>query len=248
MPTLKEWLASLRSAKKPQGPVVLLDRTAKVQRLYTKRALLYHLFWVKLLGWEKALGKFFQEHDYDCPRPGLKILDAGCGTGAATRALYKIACGRNFSDTITFHAFDLTPAMLGLFKKWSMDNGIEGNISLRRANVLNLDRLPPDWNEYDLIVVSGMLEHLPENEMITALNNLKRLLKNDGVLLAFITAAGLFTDCFSWHLKRRWWTNIYSADQLHRIFFDAGFNDYKFAKVQGAWGLMTAVKAKNSSA
>ena len=40
---------------------------------------------IRLLGYRQGLTRFFAQADF--LRPGLPVLDAGCGTGAATLAL-----------------------------------------------------------------------------------------------------------------------------------------------------------------
>jgi SAM-dependent methyltransferase len=64
--------------------------TDKVKTLYTKKARFYQWLFIDILGWGKELEVFFRNSDY--VSPNLKILDAGCGTGIATKILYSIAC------------------------------------------------------------------------------------------------------------------------------------------------------------
>ena len=60
-----------------------------VRRLYTDRGALYQRLFVDFLGWGRELETFFRKAHY--LRPGLKILDAGCGTGIITQVLYRLA-------------------------------------------------------------------------------------------------------------------------------------------------------------
>ena len=140
----------------------------KIQKLYTKRAALYHLFFVDFLRGGRRIMDFLRERGY--LQSHFRILDAGCGTGNATRALYTISRENGYEDVI-FHAFDLTQAMLDLFQQWIKKVGAN-NVTLKQADVLNLDQLPSDWNEYDLIVSSAMLEHLPKDRIRQALSGL----------------------------------------------------------------------------
>ena len=163
----------------------------KVQELYTKRALSYESLYVKRLGWGKELNAFFTNSNY--LQPSLKILDAGCGTGVITRTLNKVAYEKG-CENIVFHAFDLTPGMLDIFQKQiSEEKGIY-NVELQQADVLKLDCLPENWDEYDLIISSALLEYIPNEQVSKALGNLKRLLKDGGKMLIFITRKNFVTN------------------------------------------------------
>lgn len=200
----------------------------EVQKLYTKRAYLYHRLFVDFFRWGKKLERFFQKSDY--LRPNLKILDAGCGTGIVTRVLYDIAREKGY-EGITFHGFDITPAMLDIFREWIAKKRAKG-ISLEQADVLNLKNLPPNWKEYDLIVSSGMLEYLPKDKMRQALNNLRQLLKKDGRLLVFITRRNVATKL----LVELWWkANIYDEKEIKQIFQEIGFSELKYTSFAEKW-------------
>src|SRR5512133_1803670 len=130
----------------------------RVQDFYTQKARFYQRFFVGFLHWESVLETFFTANNE--LQAGMKILDAGCGSGPVTQVLYCLAQAQGLADMI-FHGFDLTPAMLDLFRQWIEDEGA-ANIQVRQANVLALEsQLPPDWKGYDLIVSSAMLEYIP---------------------------------------------------------------------------------------
>jgi 2-polyprenyl-3-methyl-5-hydroxy-6-metoxy-1,4-benzoquinol methylase len=93
-------------------------------------------------------------------RPGLRVLDAGCGYGVASFAFLE-ALKRNQLDYKRIDAFDLTPAMLSRFQKTLYARNITG-VQLRQADVVALETLPSSWTNYDLILSTSMLEHLPK--------------------------------------------------------------------------------------
>jgi len=208
--------------------------------LYTKRAGLYKLFFIDLLQWEKVLEKFFIEND--TLQPGMKILDAGCGTGPVTRVLYGLARERGFEE-ITFHGFDLTPAMLDLFQDWVKKEGAEG-VQLLQANVLEIEnQLPKDWNGYDLIISSAMLEYIPKDQISLALTNLRQLLKQDGHLLVFVTKR---TWIARWTGAKLWGTNLFDPNEVKTDLRQAGFTTIQFKKLQASWDtFMLAAEAKS---
>jgi len=212
----------------------------RVERLYTKRAGLYKLFFIDLLQWEKVLEKFFIEND--TLQPGMKILDAGCGTGPVTRVLYGLARERGFEE-ITFHGFDLTPAMLDLFQDWVKKEGAEG-VQLLQANVLEIEnQLPKDWNGYDLIISSAMLEYIPKDQISLALTNLRQLLKQDGHLLVFVTKR---TWIARWTGAKLWGTNLFDPNEVKTDLRQAGFTTIQFKKLQASWDtFMLAAEAKS---
>lgn len=167
----------------------------------------------------------------------FKILDAGCGTGNATRALHTIAREKRYAN-VTFYAFDLTQAMLDLFRQW-IRKVQAGNITLKQADVADLKQLPPDWNGYDLIIASAMLEYVPRDTVRQALRDLKRLLNHDGRLAVFITKRNIVTRLC---IERWWKTNTYSQKELQEIFLDAGLGEFKIVKFW--WNAMFAIEAK----
>src|SRR5215471_2865352 len=104
-------------------------------------------------------------------RPGLRVLDAGCGFGLVTFALLNVLRQNTF-DYRGIDAFDLTPAMLVRFQETLKERAIT-RVQLRQADVLALDALPTTWADYDLILSASMLEYLPKQELSRALHGLR---------------------------------------------------------------------------
>jgi len=203
--------------------------TRSTQTLYTQKAKLYQFFFIGFLQWGKALETFFQENPY--LHPEMKILDAGCGTGIVTRVLYGITRRKGFAE-ITFHGFDLTPAMLDLFRQWMHKEGVQ-DIQLQQANVLDLEnQLPKDWKGYDLIVSSTMLEYIPEEKLSQALSSLRRLLNWDGHLLVFATKETRITR---WTAAKWWRTNLFDREQLEVELRQAGFTTIQKKTLPDSW-------------
>ena len=72
-------------------------------------------------------------------RSGLRVLDAGCGTGVVTLA-FRDALARHGLTPGVLHAFDLTPAMLERFRATLRARAIDG-VETMQADVLALDAL-----------------------------------------------------------------------------------------------------------
>lgn len=154
---------------------------------------------------------------------GLRVLDAGCGSGVVTLALRDASLRRGLIPG-TLHGFDLTPAMLDLFRNTLREREIEG-IELEQADVLELNRLPAAWSDYDLIVSASMFEYLPRQHLSAALGGLRSLLKEGGHLVLFITRRNWLTR----PLVGRWWqANLYKKRELVQVCSDAGFTSVEF--------------------
>jgi cyclopropane fatty-acyl-phospholipid synthase-like methyltransferase len=156
-------------------------------------------------------------------RSGLRVLDAGCGTGVLTLGFRDAVLARGLSLG-TLHGFDLTPAMLARFRQELQNLGI-GDVELAQADVLQLDVLPVTWRDYDLIISAAMLEYISPDRLVVALRGLRALLATDGRFILFITRRNYLTR---WLIGRWWQGNIYGAPELEQAFKQAGFSNVRF--------------------
>lgn len=195
-------------------------RTAPARQLYSSRPGLYEAM-IGLLRYPQGLARYFAQADF--LRPGLKVLDAGCGTGAATLALHKALTARQLLPA-RFHAFDLTPLMLSRFAR-HLDQHPVADIALEVADALDLGTLPAGWRDYDLIISSAMLEYLPKADLAEALEGLRLRLRPDGTLVVFITRQSPYMVPF---IGRWWHANLYTKKELRQAFEEAGFGQLDF--------------------
>jgi hypothetical protein len=121
--------------------------------------------------------------------------------------------------------------MLDIFRQWLLEQGAV-NIELAQADVLKLEALPSHWRDYDLIVVSTMLEYLPKQEVRQALVNLRLVLRHNGILLIFLTKRNLMTR---WLAVALWKTNVYSEREIQALLRDAGFQQVAFKRLSPGW-------------
>lgn len=214
-------------------------QTSEPEEFFGKKASLYERVFIKYLRWGDKIENFFRKSNY--LRSNMKILDAGCGTGIVTKTLFKLANEKSFKD-IQYYAFDLTENMLNIFKRWVTKNG-QGKIELALADVLTTKTLPRHWMNFDLIVVSAMLEYLPKEKVKDALINLKQLLRKDGLIIVFVTKRNFLTYWFA----GKWWKGtLYKKSEIQSIFQDVGFSEFRFKKFTFGWsGFILAIEAKN---
>ncbi len=198
------------------------------EQLFNNRAAQYQKVFIEFLNWGKQLDKFFKKTNY--LQPNIKVLDAGCGTGAVTETLRRMAKEKGYTG-IQFFGFDLSENMLNIFQQW-IDKTAADNISLAKADVLDPNSLPAAWNSFDLIITSTMFEYLPRDKVKTALSKLKDRLKTDGTIVVIITKRNLLT---AWFAGKWWKGNLYKKNEIKQAFVDAGFEKVEFRKFTFAW-------------
>lgn len=196
-----------------------MTNTRDIVRLFTAKHRLYDRF-IGSVGYEQGLRAYLEQSSL--LGSGLRVLDAGCGTGALTLALHEALRRKGF-ETKSLDAFDLTPAMLGLFHAKCQSRGIQ--VRTTQANVLELEQMPSDWTNYDLVVSASMLEYVPRERLAEALAGLRRKLAGNGRLLLFITKRNWLTR----PLVGLWWrSNLYDRQELSTAFREAGFPRIEF--------------------
>jgi ubiquinone/menaquinone biosynthesis C-methylase UbiE len=188
--------------------------------MFTRRSGSYDRF-IGLVRYPQALRAYFRRSPL--LRPGLRVLDAGCGTGALTLAVRDAIVSRGLTP-VAMQAFDLTPAMLERLRAKLAAAGVTG-IELARADVLRLDGLPDGWKNYDLVVTASMLEYVPRDRFVDALAGLRKLVRPGGRFVLFVTKR-------NWLMRPligKWWdSNLYTAAELTDALGRAGFQDVTF--------------------
>jgi cyclopropane fatty-acyl-phospholipid synthase-like methyltransferase len=211
-----------------------LTLTPDARALFTERTDVYARF-IRAMRYPEGLRAFWRASPL--LRPGLRLLEAGCGTGALTFGVWDAAARRGI-DLGGFDAFDLTPAMLDRLRV-SLQRRNVTSIRLAEANVLHLDALPADWRDYNLIVSASMLEYVPRERFAGALRGLRERLRDGGRFVLFITRRNPLTRV----IIGRWWqSNLYTASELEQAFRAAGFSRVRFpgfpltARSLSVWG------------
>ena len=185
-----------------------------VSDLYTRRARAY-VPYVQAFGHRQGLRAVLEASSW--LKTGMRILDAGCGTGLSTLALLE-AFGHRGLVAERIDAFDLTPAMLESCRTILANRGTK--IECLQADVLRLDeQLPPSWRDYDLIVSASMLEHVHRPMLPAALANLGRRLATGGRLFAVVTRRSFYPTRWIWRCHG------YSTEQLAIVLGAAGLEE-----------------------
>ncbi len=139
------------------------------------------------------------------PKNKLKILDAGCGTGASIEFL------KEFGDV---QGIDISPKAIAFCQKKGLKNVSIGDIR----------DLPFGKNEFDLVIGLDVLEHVNENKK--AVSEFNRILKRNGFLLLTVPAFDfLWTgrDEYMMHKKR------FSRPELQKLLEKSGFKVIKIS-------------------
>jgi ubiquinone/menaquinone biosynthesis C-methylase UbiE len=115
--------------------------------------------------------------------PGKRVLDVGCGTGAQTLPAAEVAGPGNVSG------IDPSPEMLERAREKAERSGLE--IDFRAAA---MEKLPYPDGEFDVVLSSFMLHHLPEDVIRAGVAEVRRVLKPGGrFLIADMVSGRSFT-------------------------------------------------------
>lgn len=160
------------------------------------------------------------------PQDGDKILDVGCGDG------YYLYLLSNLGLKLRLVGTDFDPRALESARK-----NLKGKrILLIKANLMK--RLPFANNSFDKVVMSEVVEHLPDDAK--GLKEVYRILKLGGVLCLSVPNANypFLWDPVNWvsehlfgtHIKSGFWAGIwsqhlrlYKPEEIEKVIEGAGF-------------------------
>lgn len=178
------------------------------------------------------------EIEYHCgPLRGKRILDFGCGTGASTAALARLA------DSVA--AFDIQPESIDIARHRLRELGLEGKVEFFCAD--EVSQAANKMGTFDLITMFGVIEHLPmslSGLRKEVLHSVAGLLNTGGCLFIGDTPNRLWPH--DSHTTRLWW--IPWSRPGSRWAYDRAMAKGRYARTdaysqgplgleeQGAWG------------
>jgi ubiquinone/menaquinone biosynthesis C-methylase UbiE len=141
--------------------------------LVLHKAVFYDLFiWLVTLGREKAFREGMLHFAH--LRPGESVLDVGCGTGTLA-----IAAKRQVGTTGTVYGVDASPEMIARAEKKARKDGVK--VVFKRAFA---QELPFPDAQFDVVLTTVMLHHLPRTARQELAVEMRRILKPGGRVLA----------------------------------------------------------------
>lgn len=130
------------------------------------------LVWLATLGREQT----FREKVLRLARlqPGESVLDVGCGTGTLA-----IAAKRRVGPTGTVYGIDASPKMIARAGKKARRSSVEVFFKNEVA-----EALPFPGSQFDAVLTTVMLHHLPPEARRRCAHEMRRVLKPGGRVLA----------------------------------------------------------------
>ncbi len=101
------------------------------------------------------------------------------------------------------------------------------NVQLQEADVLDLESLPSEGTNYNLVVSASMLEYVPRGELAASLKQLRTRLAPRGALPLFIAPKNWMPKL----LIEKWWkANRYTREEFRNALAPADFQATVFIK------------------
>lgn len=149
-----------------------------------------------------------------------KILDFGCGFGQLIRELQSLGYCH-------VEGADIEPASIAHCKA----NGWTVHDLTKESNFFLLNR-----ETYDLVITSHVLEHISKPDVISTLEDLRKLLSPIGYLVVAVPNAQAFTGPY-WAYEDFTHHTVYTSGSLHYILRAAGFRFIRFVDIDCTAGL-----------
>ncbi len=185
-------------------------------------ASLYDLFtWLVSLGREPAI----REMTLNLAGivPGDNVLDVGCGTGTLT-----IVAKARVGPAGAVHGIDAAPEMIEVARRKAAQTGVDVDFQVGL-----IEDIPFPADEFDLVLSSLMLHHLPEDLKHRGFVEIRRVLKPSGRFLGVdleMSADHLFAGLATLFSSQRMVQS--SLQSLTPMMEEAGFTAVESGRTQ----------------
>lgn len=192
-----------------------MSQSSKTQSFYDRIADVHNLA-MKVNGYRDSVAKYLRTLPLEIDEKSL-VLDAGCGTGLITLALYKAGYHprRTFSLDLSFNSLKIAA------EQFEKDRDMRGTeIAPVQGNVL---ALPFADAQFDHVMTCGVLEYVP---LEAGIKEMARVLKPGGTLIVIPVRPSLVGSV----LEILYDFKIHPVEQIKEIaakYFDLVGN-YKF--------------------
>lgn len=149
-----------------------MSQASKTQSFYDRIADVHNLA-MKINGYRDSVAKYLRSLDLKLDSDSL-VLDAGCGTGLVTLALYKAGYRPKKTVALDLSFNSLTVAQ----EQFEKDKKVhDKDVDPVQGNLLSL---PFPDGKFDAVLTCGALEYVP---LDAGLAEMARVLKKDGILI-----------------------------------------------------------------
>jgi ubiquinone/menaquinone biosynthesis C-methylase UbiE len=175
--------------------------------------------WLAMFGRERS----FREKTLQLARlkPGESVLDVGCGTGTLA-----IAAKRHVGSSGAVHGIDASPEMIARAETKARKTGVK--VAFKNAAA---QALPFPGAQFDAVLTTMMLHHLPRKARQQCTGEMRRVLKPGGRVLAVDFGSSAFKGKgFLAHFHRHGHVNL---RDIIAVLSEAGLNSVE----SGALGI-----------
>lgn len=173
--------------------------------------------WLAMFGRERS----FREKTLQLARlkPGETVLDVGCGTGTLA-----IAAKRHVGSSGAVHGIDASPEMIARAEKKARKTGVK--VAFKNAAA---QALPFPGAQFDAVLTTMMLHHLPRKARQQCAGEMRRVLKPGGRVLAVdFGSSALERKGFLAHFHRHGHVNL---RDIIAVLSEAGLNSVESGAV-----------------
>jgi demethylmenaquinone methyltransferase/2-methoxy-6-polyprenyl-1,4-benzoquinol methylase/phosphoethanolamine N-methyltransferase len=156
-------------------------------------------------------------------QPGERVLEVGCGTGSlALAAARRVAADGAASGTVC--GIDPDPTMIGVARKKAAKARLDVAFEVGL-----IEKLPYGAAEFDVVLSSLMLHHLPTDLQTLGLAEVRRVLKPGGRFLAvdFETSGSPMAHSLMSHLVGHYRAHQAGLSHLQPTLAAAGFTEVR---------------------